>query len=507
MPETLESLLKTLEPETKEKIKEKINEEYYTPKIGNVCNSLSSQIAVLDSKGSIINVNKAWEKFAEVNGASTNYQGWNYIGVCKNSKGKDSENALTVAEGLTKIIEGKKPCFTMEYPCNLHTPEGEIPRWFYMKAVAFRENPSYVIVSHDDITKRKLAEEKIKKSKDWFETLFENTGSAILVSDKDTTIHMVNSRFEEFLGYKKKEIENKVSWTKMIPAEYKEKLKNNHYLRRLDEPSIPENYEAQVIDANGEKKDVLLSAKMIPNSERSIISLMDITQKKEHERLRDEAERIVRHDLKTPIIGIGGMANLLTMTNLDDEQKEYVDFIVNSATTMNEEINMSLDIVKMQKGQYQLQPEPFNIEEILKEIGQNFYSYIENGFSYNYTFNPDEQKTRFLYGEKKLIKPLLHNLIKNGFEAEQSKGSGRVDVAVSKQRGCDKIDIYNTSKLPEEVTENFFDKYNSFGKKNGTGLGTYSAYLITKAHNGSIDFNTNENGTHVYICLPSGSDE
>ena len=502
MTDSLESLIESLEPGIREKIKEKIKQEYRTPHVGIVCNSLLTHVAVLDPYGDIIKVNRAWEEFANINNAPTDYTGWNYIDICEKAKGEYSEGAFEAASGLREVLDGKEKNFSFEYYCPEHTKDGLIPRWFVMRAVPFREDPSYIIVSHDDITQRKLVEEKIKKSNDWFKALFENTGSATIVSEEDTTIHMINSRFEELFGYKKEDVENKKSWTQLVVPEYLDTLKKNHYLRRKDESLAPENYECQMITANKEKKDVLNSAKMIPNSKRSIITIIDITEKKQNERFRDEAERIVKHDLKTPLNGIKGMANLLTMTELNSEQKEYVDFIIDSTDSMSENINRSLDIVKMQKGEYKPDKEIIDIDGLLRDMPTKFNEYIENGYSFNYRFTPDDSMTRILYGEKRLLQNLLENLIKNGFEADQKNGEGGVDITVTRKEDFKIIDIYNKTSVPGPAAENFFGKYNSYGKTNGTGLGTYSAYLIAKAHNGNIDFSSDKDGTHVYLTLP-----
>lgn len=53
------------------------------------------------------------------------------------------------------------------------------------------------------------------------------------------------------------------------------------------------------------------------------------------------------------------------------------------------------------------------------------------------------------------------------------------------------ISIQNQGTVPKEVRDNLFDRYVS-QKKGGTGLGTYSARLIAKAHGGDISFTTSD---------------
>ena len=62
------------------------------------------------------------------------------------------------------------------------------------------------------------------------------------------------------------------------------------------------------------------------------------------------------------------------------------------------------------------------------------------------------------------------------------------------------------ARVPVDIRSRFFEPYATSGKKEGTGLGTYSARLIAETHRGFIEYNTSEvEGTHVYRSSSSGS--
>ena len=63
-----------------------------------------------------------------------------------------------------------------------------------------------------DITDLKRMENRLKESEAFYRTLFENTGTATIIVDEDTTILMANTQFENFSGYSKEEVEGKMSW-------------------------------------------------------------------------------------------------------------------------------------------------------------------------------------------------------------------------------------------------------------------------------------------------------
>jgi signal transduction histidine kinase len=103
-------------------------------------------------------------------------------------------------------------------------------------------------------------------------------------------------------------------------------------------------------------------------------------------------------------------------------------------------------------------------------------------------------------GERLYLADALANLIRNAIEA--SSDGDTVDIRVTTGDEY-RIEIHNSGVVPEEIRHVFFDRYATSGKKNGTGLGTYVAALITRVHNGRIDFTTSEeDGTRVVLHLP-----
>lgn len=127
--------------------------------------SLSSNIAVLDETGNIIAVNKRWKEFGEQNGLKEKdfCVGTNYIKVCETSEGEDKNYAHLVAREIKSMLKGEKTEFHFEYPC--HSPQEK--RWFIAHFTSFEHNGKpRVIVAHENITERKIAEQKILEAKE-----------------------------------------------------------------------------------------------------------------------------------------------------------------------------------------------------------------------------------------------------------------------------------------------------------------------------------------------------
>ena len=121
--------------------------------------SLSSHICILDENGVIIATNTAWRDFGKANQSrtATGFEGVNYLRICETAKGPGSEIAISIAEGIRSIMNGDRDAFEFEYPCDAP----DVKRWFVGRAARFqRGDIASVIISHEDITERKMAEQE-----------------------------------------------------------------------------------------------------------------------------------------------------------------------------------------------------------------------------------------------------------------------------------------------------------------------------------------------------------
>ena len=131
-------------------------------RLQNVLDSLPEHIAVTDRVGRIVMVNAAWRGFAERNGGGATDRcgvGTNYLEVCLSPDaigqgGRRDGIARAVHDGLHRILDGKADDFTIEYPC--HSSDEQ--RWFLMHATRLNDPDGGVVVSHINITNRKLME-------------------------------------------------------------------------------------------------------------------------------------------------------------------------------------------------------------------------------------------------------------------------------------------------------------------------------------------------------------
>ncbi|MBF0563360.1 MAG: hybrid sensor histidine kinase/response regulator [Alphaproteobacteria bacterium] len=205
-------------------------------------------------------------------------------------------------------------------------------------------------------------------------------------------------------------------------------------------------------------------------------------------RLREDVDHIMRHDLKGPLnVIIGAPQFLLMKNNLLDDQRDMIKIIEQSGYRMLDMINRSLDIFKMENGIYEFRPERVDLVAILHGVMAELASAV-SAKQLQVHIQIDGQDVALnqrvdVKAEGLLCHSMFSNLCKNAIEA--SPPGDRLTIHFS--RGPDIVtSIDNGGDVPEDIRPRFFDKFVTAGKRQGTGLGTYSAMLIARTQNGSI---------------------
>lgn len=126
-----------------------------------IFDSLIDSVAVIDNKGKIIYTNTAWRQFSSENsgGFERNDIGVNYLDICSSVIGEDSQGSSEALLGIKEVINRNRPLFEMEYPCHSISEF----RWFILRCTPLKGNVNLSIVSHINVSKRRISEETIKK--------------------------------------------------------------------------------------------------------------------------------------------------------------------------------------------------------------------------------------------------------------------------------------------------------------------------------------------------------
>lgn len=218
-------------------------------------------------------------------------------------------------------------------------------------------------------------------------------------------------------------------------------------------------------------------------------------------RMREEVERIARHDLKTPLNSIASVPRLLReRRRLDTQEDELLVMVERSALRVLSMVNLSLDLYRMEEGTYRVRPQALDLVAVAHAVVRDVRNHAETK-GLRISVRADSRQVLAL-GEELLAYTLLANLVKNALEASPDNAEVTLLVADDGHEWVT-LAVHNDGAVPAKVRDRFFEKYATYGKAGGTGLGAYSARLMARMQHGDLQMRSSDTeGTTLTLRLP-----
>ncbi|WP_436515345.1 ATP-binding protein [Ekhidna sp. To15] len=219
----------------------------------------------------------------------------------------------------------------------------------------------------------------------------------------------------------------------------------------------------------------------------------------------------ISHEMRTPLNGIVGMTELLSKTEINDEQKELIESLVFSSNILHGLISNVLDITTIEAGKLKLQISSFSIRNELQGIWQVFKKKTESNSHLEIKMDLDNNLPEFLKGDMARIRQVLVNLMNNAIKFTY-KGSITLKVNVLGQVGdvasVQFVIVDTGAGIPLEKQPHLFETFYKGTDEDGyegTGLGLSIVEKLVKLMGGTIDFqSTPSEGSSFFFTLPLG---
>jgi two-component system, NarL family, sensor histidine kinase UhpB len=208
---------------------------------------------------------------------------------------------------------------------------------------------SRALAEVEERNERQRVENALKESEVRYRTIFENTGTATIIVDEDTTIVLANRQFERLSGFSRSEVEGKISWTEFVLENDREKVND------INQPpgnnfKMPSNgYEFRIINRQGDTLDMLANIAAIPLTKRSVMSLLDISTLKKAEKKILASNEMLR-----------SLTSELVMTEERERRRIAVD--------LHDNIGQTLALTKIKLGSILAEVSISGLTEPLEEI-------------------------------------------------------------------------------------------------------------------------------------------
>jgi len=134
-----------------------------------------------------------------------------------------------------------------------------------------------------EINDRRRMEDQLQETAGMSRTILENTGTAMVLIEEDMTISMANREFEKFSGYSREEVEGKKSFTEFVTHADLERIKESCLASGMSPDAHPGHFEGRLVDKQGNIRDIRITAAGVPGTQKAMVSLLDITERKQIE--------------------------------------------------------------------------------------------------------------------------------------------------------------------------------------------------------------------------------
>ena len=380
-----------------------------------------------------------------------------------------------------------------------------------------------------DIATMKRTEEALRLSEERLALALDAASDALWDWNLETGAVFFSPRYSTMLGYEPDELEHSLdTWHALLHPEDREHAISvvAEHVRRGD----PFFLEFRLRMKDGNWQWIMGRGNVVARDAQGRPTRMVGTHVNIHERKRMELELLqtkeaaeasnqakseflanMSHEIRTPLNGIMGMLQLLEMSASEPDQRQFCALASQSANRLTRLLTDILDLSRIEAGKMQIRPEPFDIEETVRQTVDLFMPIaVQADVSLEYHLDPNIPP--WLTGDPLRVQQVLTNLVGNAFKFT-ARGRVRVEAhRLSHGRDGRVWVLFTVSDtgcgIPDPALETLFQPFTQVNQgftKNhqGAGLGLTICRQLVQLMGGTMAAESEVGtGTDIHFCLP-----
>jgi PAS domain S-box-containing protein len=381
----------------------------------------------------------------------------------------------------------------------------------WLKASYYPSSEGLMIYFADQ-TAQKMLEETQLRSETRIRRLIDANLIGIIFWNMDGAITDANDVFLTMLGYTREDIQARhLNWRMITPPEYAPiDEKALEEIRILGEVKHP--FEKVYLHKDGREIPVILGAAMLDHSEEEGVAfVLDISERKELERMKDDFISMASHELKTPVTSIKAFTQVLLKRLHGSEDRQALHMLSRMEVQLNRLtrlINELLDLSQMQEGEMLLHITAFDLCDLVVEVRDAIQQMTQ------LELVVEGKQPLPVMGDRERLEQVFTNLLNNAIK--YSARDKKILILIERNGDEAAISVQDFGiGIDEGQQKKIFER---FYRVNGTyertfpglGIGLFISQTVVHRHKGNIEVKSRkgEGATftvHLPLSLPRAS--